>query len=68
LLDIGRDLSPHTPCQHVDFSMEDSVTDKSEQVLFSFVGMNISASGQVAFIVAAAVFILIIALAWRLVR
>jgi hypothetical protein len=48
--------------------MEDSVTDKSEQVLFSFVGMNISASGQVAFIVAAAVFILIIALAWRLVR
>ncbi len=44
------------------------MADKSNKVLFSFLTLQVAASGRVAFIVAAAVSILIVAVAWRLVR
>lgn len=42
--------------------------DTSNELLFSFLGMALTARGAVAFIVAVAVSLLIIAVAWRLVR
>jgi hypothetical protein len=48
--------------------MEESVPDTSNELLFSFLGMALTARGAVAFIVAIAVSVLIIAVAWRLVR
>jgi hypothetical protein len=44
------------------------MTHTSEELLFSFLTLNLAASGQVAFIVAVAVSVLILAVAWRLVR
>jgi hypothetical protein len=44
------------------------VFDKSNEVLLSFMTLNVSANGRVAFMVAAAVSLLIVAVAWRLVR
>ena len=38
------------------------------QILFTFWGMSLSASGAVALIVSVAVSLLIVAVAWRLVR
>jgi hypothetical protein len=48
--------------------MEESVSDTPNELLFSFLGMALSARGTVAFVVAVAVSILIIAVAWRLVQ
>jgi hypothetical protein len=48
--------------------MEESVADIPENVLLSFLSLQVSASGRVAFVVGAAVALLIVALAWRLVR
>jgi hypothetical protein len=48
--------------------MEESVSDKPEELLFSFWTLHVSASGSVSFIVAAAVSMLIVAVAWRIVR
>jgi len=47
--------------------MEKSVPGKSNELLFSFLTLKVSAKGGVAFIVAAAVSVLIVAVAWRLV-
>jgi hypothetical protein len=44
------------------------VFDKSNEVLLSFMTLNVSANGCVAFMVAAAVSLLILAVAWRVVR
>jgi len=44
------------------------VPDNSNELLFSFLGMALSAKGAVALIVSVAVSLLIIAVAWRLVR
>jgi hypothetical protein len=44
------------------------VPDNPNELLFSFIGMSLSARGAVAFIVAMAVAVLILATAWRLVR
>jgi hypothetical protein len=46
--------------------MEESVLD--ENVLLSFMTLQVSAGGGVSFIVAVAVSVLIIAVAWRVVR
>jgi hypothetical protein len=48
--------------------MEDSVVDAPENVLLSFLTLQVSANGRVAFIIGGAVALLIVALAWRLVR
>jgi hypothetical protein len=40
----------------------------TDELLFSFVGMALSARGVVALVMAGAVSVLIIAVAWRLVR
>jgi hypothetical protein len=45
-----------------------AMRDKSEELLFSFLSLNVSASGRVAFIVASAVSILIVAIAWRVAK
>jgi hypothetical protein len=44
------------------------VFDKPNELFFSFWSLNVSASGAVSFIVAAAVSMLIAVVAWRLVR
>jgi len=44
------------------------VADIPNELLFSFFGMALNARGAVAFIMAFAVAILVIAIAWRLVR
>jgi hypothetical protein len=48
--------------------MEVSVSDSSTELLFSFLTLALQARGPVAYIVALAVSVLIIAVAWRLVR
>jgi hypothetical protein len=48
--------------------MEESVPDTPEKVLLSFWMLEVSASGRVAFIVGGAVALLLLAVAWRLVR
>jgi hypothetical protein len=48
--------------------MEDSVSDTPNELLFSFLGMALTARGAIAFVMAIAVSILIIAIAWRLAR
>jgi hypothetical protein len=48
--------------------MEESVPDKPNELAFSFLTLNVSASGAVSFVVAAAVSLLIVAVAWQLVR
>jgi hypothetical protein len=48
--------------------MEKSVPDIPNELLFSFLGMALSAKGVVALVMAGSVSLLIIALAWRLVR
>jgi hypothetical protein len=48
--------------------MEDSVPEAPNELLFSFIGMSLSAKGTVAFVVSVAVSLLILAVAWRLVR
>jgi hypothetical protein len=40
----------------------------TDELLFSFVGMALSARGVVALVMAGAVSVLIVAVAWRLVR
>jgi hypothetical protein len=45
--------------------MEESVADKSNELLFSFPTLQVAASGAVSFVVGAAVSLLIIAVAWR---
>jgi hypothetical protein len=47
--------------------MEESVPDTPNELLFSFLGMKLSARGVVALVMAAAVSTLILAVAWRLV-
>jgi hypothetical protein len=47
--------------------MEESVPDTPNELLFSFLGLAVSAKGTVAFFVATAVSMLILAVAWRLV-
>jgi hypothetical protein len=47
--------------------MEESVSDAPNEVLFSFIGLAVSAKGTVAFLVAMAVSMLNLAVAWRLV-
>jgi hypothetical protein len=47
--------------------MEESVSNKSNEIWFSFLFLRLMARGQVAFILASAVAILIIALASRIV-
>lgn len=42
--------------------------DNSNELLFSFFGMALSAKGAVAYVMAAAVAVLIVAVAWRMVR
>jgi hypothetical protein len=44
------------------------VADKPNELLFSFLTMKVSASGAVSFVLAVAVSLLILAMAWRLVR
>jgi hypothetical protein len=44
------------------------VAGESNQLLFSFLTLNVSASGRVSFLVAGAVSLLIAAVAWRLVQ
>ena len=46
--------------------MEESVPDASNELLFSFIGLAVSARGTVAFFVAGAVSVLILVVAWRL--
>jgi hypothetical protein len=46
---------------------EDSVPENPNHLLFSFFGMKLSAQGRIAFMLAAAVSILIISIAWRFV-
>jgi hypothetical protein len=46
---------------------EESVPEASNELLFSFIGLAVSARGPVAFFIAAAVSILIVAVAWRLI-
>jgi hypothetical protein len=46
--------------------MEKYVAHNPEKLLFSFLMLNVSASGRVAFIVVVAVSVLIVAVAWRL--
>jgi hypothetical protein len=41
---------------------------RTDELLFSFWGMALSAKGAVAFVMAGSVSILIIAVAWRMVR
>jgi hypothetical protein len=48
--------------------VEESVFDTPNEVLFSFMTMALQARGPVAFIMAGAVALLIVAVAWRLVR
>jgi hypothetical protein len=48
-----------------NFFKEDSVPENPNHLLFSFFGMKLSAEGRIAFMLAAAVSILIIAIAWR---
>jgi hypothetical protein len=49
--------------------MEESVTlDIPNELIFSFFGMALSAKGLVALVMAGAVSVLIIAVAWRLVK
>jgi hypothetical protein len=61
-------VSPHTPVRHLRFLMEECVPmpDTPNELLFSFLSMTVSAKGSVAFFVAAAVSILILAVAARL--
>jgi len=47
--------------------MEESVPDKPNELLFSFLTLKVAAKGRVSFMIAAAVSLLIVALAWRLV-
>lgn len=51
----------------VDSLMEESVVDNSNELLFSFLGLAVTARGTVSFFVAVAVSLLILAVAWRLV-
>jgi hypothetical protein len=48
--------------------MEESVPNDPNEVLFSFMTLQVSASGKVSFVVAGAVSLMIVAIAWRVVR
>jgi hypothetical protein len=48
--------------------MEESVPNDPNEVLFSFMTLQVSASGKVSFVVAGAVSLMIVAIAWRMVR
>lgn len=48
--------------------MEESVTDKPNELQFSFLTLKLSARGGVAFVMAVAVSLLIIAIAYRVVQ
>jgi hypothetical protein len=47
--------------------MEGSVPDKPNQMLFSLFGLKVAAQGRITFMLAGAVSLLIVAVAWRLV-
>jgi hypothetical protein len=64
LLHARADYPPNTPWVR-NFLKEDSVPENPNHLLFSFFGMKLSAEGRIAFMLAAAVSILIIAIAWR---
>ena len=42
--------------------------DNQDELLFSFLALHLAASGQVSFMVAVAVSLFIVAVAWRIVR
>jgi hypothetical protein len=58
---------PITPVRREEFSMEGSVPDKPNQMLFSLFGLKVAAQGRITFMLAGAVSLLIVAVAWRLV-